>query len=225
VNYSVVQQGRPAGDAGGGGIPRAFLFDWTGKCVAEGHPSKMYSKIDELMKKAPNWMTGGRDFKDPAVAAIAKKLDSNKDFGKLASDLTKMGKNEEAEFLKGRLVRHGKSLLDQAKANETTNAYQAEKDYKKLSKLFKSHEFGDSASTRLKELKKDKAFQNELKASKLLTNMERAAGMYKTNVKPLHPANRKPIQMMQAVLKKLKKKYPDTTAFTKAKEIWTGLGL
>lgn len=225
VNYSVVQQGRPAGDAGGGGIPRAFLFDWTGKCVAEGHPNKLYSKIDELMAKAPNWITGGREFKDSAVAALAKKLDSNKDFGKIMAGLEKLGDNEEASFLKDRLLGHGTSLWNQAKENETANAYQSEKQYKSLSKLFKGHDLGDKATKRLKELKKDKDFQKELKASKLLMAMEGAMGQYRTNVKPAHPANRKPIAAMRSILKKMRKKYPETNAYKKAMEMWKGLGI
>ncbi|MDF1666136.1 MAG: hypothetical protein P1V97_30550 [Planctomycetota bacterium] len=224
VNYSVVQGGGPSGDASSG-IPRAFLFDWTGKCVAEGHPSKLYGKVDELMAKAPNWITGGREFKDSAVAGLAKKLDSNKDFGKIMVGLDKLGDNEEAAFLKERILKHGTSLWNQAKENETENAYQSQRQYKSLSKLFKGHDLGDKSAKRLKELKKDKDFQKELKAAKLLTAMENAMGQYKSNVKPAHPANRKPINMMRAILSKMRKKYPETNAYKKALEIWNALGV
>ena len=211
------------GDSGGG-IPRAYLFDWTGKCVAQGHPSKMYSKIDELMAKAPNWIAGGREYKDPAVAAIVKKLDANKDFGKIINDLTKLGANSDADFIKNRLLKHGQSLWNQAKANETANAYSAEKQYKSLAKLFNGHDLGDKAAKRVKELKKDKKFQNELKASKLLKSMKQGMAIYKHNVKPAHPANRKPIAIMKAVMKKMRKKYKDTNAYKKALEMWNSIG-
>lgn len=226
----VTQQGRPQGDESRG-IPQAYLFDWTGKCVAEGHPGQMDSKIAELMARAPHFLTAGRSFKSSSVQDVAKKLNKNKGFGKLVDELDKIAKKasgdekQEAEFLKERLVGYGASELAKAKTSEGENAVDALGAYKVVSKLFKGHDHGTAADKRLKELKKDKDFQKELKAAKILKGVEMAAGQIKSNVKLNHPANRKPVATIVKGLKYLKKKYPESKAYAKAQELASSLGI
>jgi hypothetical protein len=221
VNYCVTSQGSLPGDDSSG-IPRAFLFDWTGKCVAEGHPSEFDSKVADLMATAPHFLTGGRDFSDAKVKGAAGKLAKNKDFGKLAEELEKV-EGEEASYLKGRIVGYGESLLARAKASESDNPNATMSGYSQVSGLFKGHELGKQADDRLKELKKDKAFQEELKAFKFIAILENLSGQLKTMYKEDHPANRKTLDDMKAVVKNLEKKYPESKALTRAKEIMGSL--
>lgn len=228
VNYMVTQGGGIPGDSSSG-IPRAFLYDWTGKCVAEGHPSELYGKIDELMKVAPHYLTGGRDFKSDDVQKVAKKLPKNRDYGDLVGDLSKLeeklegSEKEEASYLKGRLVDHGQRLWDRAEANVSDSPLMAELEFKELSKLYGGHELGDKASEKLKELKKDKDFQEEVKAFKYLAAIEEAAGDYKGAYAPEHPANRPVIAKCQALYARLKKKHPESKAVSQAEALIKGL--
>jgi hypothetical protein len=231
INYTVTQGGSVQGDAGGG-IPRAYLFDWKGKCVQEGHPSEMYSKIDTLMAKAPPFITGGKDFTSPAVAKIAGSLRSPKGYGKALDQLAKLAgqsgtEAEEAKYLSGRIVGYGEGILKDAASNESEDALAAMRGYSEASKLFKGHEIGTKAAKRMKELKKDKPFQNELKAAKLVAQMEYFAGQFKAvggQVNPQHPANRKPFAGIVKLYKKLKKKFPDTKAFARAEKLVAPFG-
>lgn len=218
MNYMVTSFGRINGNTMSG-LPQGFLFDWTGKCVAQGRPdAAFYQKLDQLMAQAPHFLTRGQDFKDSAVAKIAAKLKKNRDFGGLVEDLGKL-EGAEASSLRASLVQHAERLFAEAKQLEETNALEARSAYTHLSKLYKGQEQGDAAKARLSTLKKDKAFQTELKAARILAKLEAAAGQIRTQYQPEHPANRKPYGILRAALKKLERSYPDAKATAQAREI------
>lgn len=231
INYTVTQQGSLKGDVGQG-IPRAYLFDWTGKCVGEGSPHAMEKQLDELMQKAPPWIAGGKEFKSDEVKKIAAGLKSPTAFGKSLVKLEKLKDAEgdtgtEASYLAERIAGYGNGILADAKANETEDAFAAMTGYAEASKNFKGHEIGKQAATRMKELKKDKAFQKELKAGQMLMQMEAVAGSLKSvngGINPQHPANRKPMAQLMALRKKLKKKYGETKAAAKAEALFASFG-
>ena len=232
INYTITQGGRVQGDESRG-IPHAYLFDWTGKCVGEGNPNEMTSKLDGLMAKAPPWIAGGKDFKSEEVAKIAASLRSPTSFGKALGELEKLKASEgdtgsEATFLAERIANYGNGLLTDAQANESADPFAAVEGYSEAAKCFKGHEIGDKASDRLKELKKDKAFKDELAAAKMLMQMEAVAGTLKAEngtINPQHPANRKPIQQLMGMRKQLQKKYPESKAAAKADALLTPFGL
>jgi hypothetical protein len=231
INYTITQQGSLRGDEGQG-IPRAYLFDWTGKCVGEGSPQEMERQLEELMQKAPPWIAGGKEFKSEEVQKIAAGLKSPKSFGKALAKLEKLKDAEgdtgtEATYLAERIANYGNGILEDAKANETEDAFAAMLGYAEASKNFKGHEIGDKAKTRMKELKKDKAFQKELKAAQMLKQMEAVAGNLKAvngAINPQHPANRKPVAQLMALRKKLAKKYGDTKAAARAEALFASFG-
>lgn len=231
INYTVTQGGRIPGDESRG-IPHAYLFDWTGKCVGEGNPSSLKSKLDELMQKAPPWIAGGKEFKSADVQKIAAGLRSPAGFGKALVKLEKLKDSDgdtgsEATYLAERIANYGNGILEDAKTNETEDAFAAMMGYAEAAKNFKGHEIGDKAKTRMKELKKDKAFQKELKAGQMLKQMEAVAGNLKAvngAINPQHPANRKPVAQLMALRKKLKKKYGDTKAAAKAEALFSSFG-
>ena len=53
VNFPVFQQFNSKEAPCGNGIPHAYLIDYTGKIVAQGHPAMMYDKVEDLIKDAP----------------------------------------------------------------------------------------------------------------------------------------------------------------------------
>ncbi|MGE0707137.1 MAG: hypothetical protein AB7N76_17020 [Planctomycetota bacterium] len=232
VNYTITQGGNVPGDTSSG-IPHAFLFDWKGECVAEGHPSELYAKIDQLMAKAPPWIGGGKEYKSEAVGKIVQGLRVPK-YAKAIEDLNKLIEKgsdvdkEEATFLRDRIVRMGEAMLEDAKASESEDPLGALNTLNEIQVKFKGHELGEKAKTRLAELKKDKAFQEEIKAAKLLAQMQLFAGQLKSvngKIDPNHPANRKPVQGMVAIYRKLQKSHPETRAAAKAKELVAPFGL
>jgi len=231
INYTITQQGSLKGDEGQG-IPRAYLFDWTGKCVGEGSPREMENKLEELMQKAPPWIAGGKEFKSEEVQKIAAGLKSPAAFGKSLVKLEKLKDAEgdtgtEATYLAERIANYGNGILEDAKTNETEDAFAAMLGYAEASRNFKGHEIGDKAKARMKELKKDKAFQKELKAGKILKQMEAVAGTLKAvngGMNPQDPANRKPVAQLMALRKKLAKKYGDTKAAAKAEALFASFG-
>lgn len=232
INYTITQGGNIPGDTSQG-IPHAFLFDWTGKCIAEGNPHELTQKLDDLMSKAPPWIAGGKEFKSEEVGKIAASLRSPDGFGKALEKLEKLKTEEgdtgtEATYLAERLANYGNGLLEDAKANETEDPVAAMEGYNEASKTFKGHEIGDKASERMKELKKDKAFKDELAAGIMLKQMEQVAGTLKAvngQINPEHPANRGPFSQLIGLRKKLKKKYPESKAAAKADALLSPYGL
>ncbi|MBL4847140.1 MAG: hypothetical protein JKY65_16590 [Planctomycetes bacterium] len=231
INYTVTQGGNIPGDTSRG-IPHAYLFDWTGKCVGEGHPSELKVKLTELMSKAPPWIAGGKEFKSAAVNKIAAGLKNPAGFGKALVKLEKL-KGEsgdtggEATYLAERIANYGQGILSDAEANESEDAFAAMMGYVEAARNFKGHQIAKKAKARMKALKKDKAFQKELKAGKLLKRMEAVAGTLKSvngGINPMHPANRKPVAQLMGLRKKLKKKYGDTKAAAKAEALFASFG-
>jgi hypothetical protein len=233
VNYTITSNGRPQGDSSKG-IPQAYLFDWTGKCVGEGKPDALYGKLDELMANAPSPIVGAKTYDNEKVQKVALKLRANRGFGKLTGELEKLsGKLEgegqaEAQDLLGRLTAHGERLKARAQAAEGEDAGAAYSSWTQLSSLFKGADLGDEASKRLKELKKDKPFQKELKAAQMAAGIEELCGKLVSTggtVHLDHPSNRGTAAAIQKGLKAMQKKYPDQKATARAKAAAATYGL
>jgi len=75
INYTITQQGSLKGDTSRG-IPRAWLFDHTGKCIWEGRPSQIDGPLDAAMRKAPHWLTRGKQLTSKKVLKQSLKLHS-----------------------------------------------------------------------------------------------------------------------------------------------------
>ena len=134
---------------------------------------------------------------------------------------------EEATYLTGRIQAHGKKLLEMAREAEGENPFAAQQAYTELSTNWKGVEVGDKASTRLKELKTDKAFQTELKAStmlqQILTECDKLVaqgGAINLGYGP----NQKVASGVRASATALKKKFPDSKAVAKLPELLKGFG-
>lgn len=231
VNFTITSQGRPQGDESKG-IPQAYLFDWTGKCVEQGHPGGMDKQIDALMQAAPHWLTGGRELESKAVRGFTRKLFKAKSYGKLLEELDQLARKEEdaadANYLKERILAYGQRELDAARAEEQGDAFRCQAGYEWVAKAFEQTPPGESAAARLKELKADDAFQQELKAAKLAAKAESLAGeltLVGGTMRPQHPQNAPRLQAIAKLLRLLKQDHPDSRAYARVQDLLKRYGL
>ena len=121
VTFPVYQQFREPEAPCGRGIPSAALIDHTGKVVATGHPSTLYSKVAALVKATPNPILGNVKIK--YCKAQAKALESGKPVANILKSLNKLSsttgeKGEEAkqllEAVQNYLTSTAETLIKQA---------------------------------------------------------------------------------------------------------------
>lgn len=126
-NYSVYSTGSIQGD-NSSGIPRAFVFDHLGALRFEGHPSdgKFNKTVEDLMKAAPDWLTGGKEY--TKIQSEAKNVEGRRNLGKTHSDLKEKmessdetTKNEATELFEV-LDRYAKSELAKIEAKKDNGA-------------------------------------------------------------------------------------------------------
>lgn len=181
MNYTVVSGGRLAGDDSNT-IPHAWLFDASGNVVKEfsGPPEGVEKLLDQLVQTEPHWICHGRKLAEPKVLAVADALKQGKTFGSALADLASLAKNdktkEEADFLMQNILTEGQSELDGAQKTETVHASLAVQQYQAIEQAFKTSDVSKAADKRLKDLKKDKAFQHEAKADGIVIQIEALLG-------------------------------------------------
>jgi hypothetical protein len=229
VNYSITSQGNVPGDTGNG-IPRAFLFDSKGALVQAGYPESMKPKIHELVKSEPHWLAAGREY--TKLKPVAESLKTTKNYGQVLKKLEKDVKGEgavaeEAKYLQERILGYGKRTLESVKALEAEDALSAQQAYTEISTLWKGCEVGTESAARLKELKADKEFQTELKASTLAHQIlaecdKLIAQQGKINLD--YAPNKKIAATVRSMVPVLKKKYPEAKATSKLAEQLKGYG-
>jgi hypothetical protein len=221
VNYTVVSNGRVVGDTSSG-IPHAFLFDASGKCVKEGHPEEMTKTIDQLMGTEPHWITRGKKLESASLVKITDGLKAGRSLGWALEEVTKLEKKadpktnkDEVAYLKEQITGEAEAMLAAAKSAEDSDAYVACVDYTDVKTAFKKTEYEKAADVRLGELKKDKAFQEELKAGQIVAQLnDLCSKLIATNGKYEldYPANRDTAANIMAGAKKLKKSFGETKA-------------
>jgi hypothetical protein len=215
VNYTVQSYGSVSGDTGNT-IPHAFLFDASGKCVKDGSPDECIKLIDDLVKKEPHWICQGKKL-ESAAKAVPEGLKSGRTFGWALAELETLSKKpnvddkttEEIGFLKEQINAQGKRELADAKALEESNAFKAEQRYAEIAKAWKKTDQGQEAEDRAKELKKDKAFQDEVYVGKVVAQIEDLTGQMipvnnKYNID--YAPNRPIAQEVLGLVRKLKAK-------------------
>jgi hypothetical protein len=225
INYTVVSNGRLSGDDSNG-IPHAWLIDASGKVVKEGHPEEMRSTLEQLLQTEPHWVLGGKKPEAAGAKAISEGLKAGKPFGWALEEADKLGKKDakakdEAEAIKTAILAEGARLIEVAKSSEDGDPDQAKALYEEVSRSFKKSEPAAQADVRLKELGKDKAFQNELKAAKLVAQIRELCGQLKDkngSYDLQSPANQSTAAQINAAVKQLKAKHGDTKVAAKCLE-------
>jgi hypothetical protein len=231
VEYSIYDHGQVSG-VSVAGIPHFVLFDYNGKMVFEGHPGEMGSVLEKIMKNAPDPMIGAGPY--VKLKSIAAKLADHKNLGQtLATLKTKYlnsadaNEKAEAEKLVAKLTAYGTNLMDKANKKKDSEPLNAFNLYQEVSTLFKGDAIGENADKVLKDLKDDKAFQSNMKADKILADMM-------PDIEKLKPCSKhaeynknceacqKKNPSLEALMPKaqdLVKKYPDSPAAAKVKEL------
>jgi hypothetical protein len=219
INYTVVSRGRCTGDDSNG-IPHAFLFGPDGKVIKEGHPNEMTNDIDQAVKNSPHWITRGRPLTS-AANKIALGLAAGKNFSWALDQCESLLKKnddkakEEAQYLKDQILAEGDKTLDAAKAAEANDPNRAMDLYSQVSKDWKKSEPATKADARLKELKSDKPFQDELKIAKDVAKIQDMCDqltlpMGKEEYDLTIPQNQQLAQQITAAAKSLKAKHADS---------------
>jgi hypothetical protein len=232
VNYTITSGGSVPDD-NVNSIPRAFLFDGTGKLIEKGHPTdgKFLTKLRELVQTEPHWLAAGRKY--TKLQPVADSLKKSKTYGailkKLEKDVNGTGPvSEEAKYLSERIRGYGERRLKEAKALETEDAVAAQQAYTEIATQWKGDKVATDATTRTKELKSDKDFQNELKACAILRQITAECDklvIQQGKMNPENPANKKVAATVKALIDMLKKKHPDSHASAKVSEIVSAYGL
>ena len=220
VNYTITNGGSVAGDKGNP-IPRAFLFDTSGKLVASGHPDELKPKIKDLVKTEPHFLAAGRKYKK--LAPVAESLKQTKAFGQILQKIEKDLKGEgdaaeEAKYLAEKIQGFGKKKLADAKTQESDDPFLAQQTYTDISTQWKGNEIAEQASVRLKELKADKDFQADLAASKvyhqILSECDKLV-FQGGKIDHEYGPNKKVAASVKGMVTQFKKKFSNSKAATK----------
>ncbi|MHC5037616.1 MAG: hypothetical protein ACYTHM_09905 [Planctomycetota bacterium] len=171
---------------------------------------------------------------DPAKYTVlrseAKSIAARKNLGTVLADLRgkaekETGKaQEEARALLEKLLAYAGYQLDRAEKMKDEDPGEALAMYKNIAAMFKGDEVGEKADAIYTALKKDKAFQREIKAGALYRQMRELKNRINPK-RPLDsPSNRKTVATLRALMQGLQKKFSDTKACEKAKKLMDALG-
>ncbi len=228
VNYAIYSTGSMQGD-NSTGIPKAFVFDSTGKLKFEGNPAdgKFGQTVEELMKVAPDWITGGKIY--TKVKAEAKSIETRKNLGKTYAELktkSETGDSEtqtEAKELLSALDRFAKSELAKIEANKIDHPPEVIPAYKAFAKNWNDSEYGKQAEALATQLEKDESFKNELQAFAIVQKMEEPLDKYL-----MTKSEKKQKQILVSLLPQyqmLKQKYGETQIVKNLEETLKSMGV
>lgn len=229
INFTLTSGGEVPGHKVSG-LPTQFLFDTQGKLVVTDHHINL-QRVRELVASEPHFLAYGRKYtKHKAEADLLKKT---KAYGQILKKLEKSLNGtgvaaEEAKYLTTRISAHGSKKLEEAKTAEEDNAFGAQQAYTALAANWKGSEIGEKAAARLKELKADKDFQNELKASTLANQIlsecdKLVAQGGKINLE--YELNKRVVTSVKTGVAALKKKFPDSKAAKSIGQSLEGYGI
>lgn len=205
----------------GNPMPASTVFDAEGNIAALGTAMSLTREIDNLMKTRSHWLAEGREFKK--LGKLVAGLGGRATYGQILKKLEKQRTKKEpakseAEFLMGRIQKHGESRLEEAKAFESIDAAQALESYREVARQWKGDDIGARAAKRLQELKADGKFQSEAKAMVIARQISSECDkfVHAEEFKLENPANQRISQRIRALGSRLKKDYPDSQALKKA---------
>ncbi len=218
VNFVVTSGGGVPGHPVSG-IPDAFLFDSSGNLVERGNPTALKMKAHKLVETEPHFLAAGHKY--TKLAGVAESLKKTTAYGQILKVLEKHLKSdgapgEEAKYLTERITAHGEKLLARAEKLEGEDAFKSQQSYAELSSLWKGSKVGEKAAARLKELKADKKFQEELKASAVLSQIlaecDKLVWQGKAEISLEGASNKKIAAMVSSSAEMLKKKFAGSKA-------------
>lgn len=224
-SVSVINFGKLTG-AQVSGIPRAFLFDHTGKLIFDGSPFQVDDHIKKACAAAPGALVAGMDYKhlQKEAAHIGKRAGSFKSVvGRLqkalASDKTDPAAKKEAAFLIAKVAEWTEQGKTEVAALVSTNPVAAMEVLDERMTYLKGMDEADWFKDKEKELKKDKAFKNELKAYETLLKISASAEEVGLFAAPNSKAQARNKASFIKAIASLQVKYDGTIAATDADKL------
>ncbi|HUW34144.1 MAG TPA: TlpA disulfide reductase family protein [Planctomycetota bacterium] len=237
VNFSIFATGQVRSGMDFSGIPHAFLFDHTGRCIYRGGPMSAYDKIKAALAKAPAAVLGGRELvklkslsdamKKGMPPALAIKAANEK----LSSEDAETA--EEAKFVVERVISWGRQQVEDALAAKETEPLYCYTTLQKIAKDFDGTDVGKDAATAVNDMQADEAVMKEVKAWQVLERI----GIVEKGIKPLRSwdgaditsdkfkkKNAVPLRQIIDLVKRMRKAYPDSEATRQAEDILTKYG-
>lgn len=233
VNYTIVEHARVAGGQDFNGIPHVMLFDHTGKCIYRGFPDGAYPLAREAVAKAPAGILEGRQLvKLARLGADLKRgvapgtvLRTAKGLVAAPDSLTA----EEAAYVVEKINAAADRRLATAKAGREKDPAACWAALAAVGKEFAGTDQAKEAAALTAELRKDKAFQAELKAAEVLAGIRRAEGALppaeNVNSPEYRSANAGPLRQILGGVQLLRKTAPDSPYTRQASEIARRYGL
>jgi thiol-disulfide isomerase/thioredoxin len=176
VGFTIVEQAMVQGGMDFQGIPHCMLFDHAGTCVFRGSPFEVGDAVARAVADAPAAVMEGR--KLVKLAALEKLLIDERSFGAVLKKARGMIAAKDAEtaaearFVVERLESRGRRMLDEARTIGPGDPLGAVGLAQRCSATFEGSDLGVEAATLLRTWKKDKAFQDSLRARQQLANLE-----------------------------------------------------
>ena len=207
------------------GIPHCFLFSHEGKLLYEGSPFSLDAPVESAVKNSPGFLIAGRTYqKTQKHAAAIGALRSN--LGGTLKSLRTLAKGddatakEEADHLLGKVTEYSERNLEKITKDRSEDPVAASTTLARMVQLLGGDELGAPYEALVKELKADKAFQAELKAAGMLSEVVAQASKVGLDKNP-EDAKRNRQAMTQIVegLKAVVKKFPDTKAAAQATDL------
>ena len=169
VTFPVYQQFNEQKAPCGSGIPHAALIDHTGKVVATGSPSSLYSKVAALVKATPSPMIG--DAKIVYCKSQVKALESGKGIASAVKSLERMSatggdKGEEAKVLLESVKKYLEEKKEALLAKASTEPSVALEELTIFSKQINGLEYNKDVKAKIAELKKDPSLRKLVKFRK-----------------------------------------------------------
>jgi thiol-disulfide isomerase/thioredoxin len=176
VSFTIVEQGSVEGGMDFQGIPHCMLFDHTGACVYRGSPFDVGEAVTRAVAAAPAGVLEGRQL--VKLAAVGASLMDERSFGtalKKAEGLASAKDADtaaEAKYVVEKLSARGRTMLEEADGLRESDPVRAADLVQRCSVCFKGTAIGSDAAARLREWRKDKAFQAALRAGQQLAALE-----------------------------------------------------
>jgi hypothetical protein len=236
VNFPVVQFANVKGAKGGGGIPHCYLFDHTGKCIFDGHPSEAESKLKLAVGKSLADISPEKTSFSKGITPLLDSLKKGLAPMPILQKAIPMQKStdtataEEAKLLVARLTDAGQKSVAAAEESMKDDPVGAYNKLQKVPTTFKGTPVAAKATELLTELRKDKAVQTELKARPTLEAVKKIDAQLsplsgKLDNATFKKLNAPTLKKLTATLQTMVKSYPDAPATQEALNIGEKYGV
>ena len=207
------------------GLPRMFVFDHTGKQVFDGRPEGFSAKdLQKLLDAVPGPLYTKGEYKECATeaAVLASKAPSVGRTIKTLRTKAEKGSAEAKQLLAG-VEAYATRQLAAITADRTGDPARAAVALSTTTALLKGDDSAKPFEDLTAELRKDKAFLNEIAAAEALAKIKAVISKSNLSADNIPAGKRNELVQVVQALDGLAKRYPGTHAGTAAGELRTSL--